>query len=707
MRSDKVKNVFRIIRKNCFLPLAAFVFSFINIISCFVSPLNHSSIYELIANDIAGAKTFENTGLVKLELHKVEEDYNYLNAIRYYFDRIESLNRKGKSYVTYDNYQTTYEYGHPDFINLDIDYSIGFVDASSFAKLDFTINSGMMNPNDYSAETTTNHCLISDDYFYAIKGESSLTKDQVIGKTVRYLGFDFVIDGVVNNSSFASNLMHTTSNKFITFRYARINSKTAPYLAHIYFNRGSYFDNYSSMRDFFGYIYRRNGKDHLTIVAPNNEWIATDIVNFRALNGGVDKAIPDKTLFLINCLFSLLIGVVVGLISMKVFKSFSSSKKTFYLMTFAVFAYFAGLFIFGFSFNHLLLSGIHINVFTSFGCLFAILNAIIFIFPIFVCSLFGEDITKKELKKKPLVSVVIPVYNGDNYLASAISSVLNQSYSNIELIIVNDGSVDNGLTESIALSYADDRLHYYRKENGGVATALNYGIEKATGEYICWLSHDDLLPKDKILHQLIQLQEWEKEEMIIPYSYNEVINEGGFKSKRTTQYLFRVNASGASKPSDYFKLRHIIFSSLLVPKKFFQKNKFVNELLYSQDTFMFFQMLKDGYKLRYSRYGYINYRVHSNQGSFTRNDQIAADTRLQHKFFLDYFNETKDNRFISNCLMFYAKRAGGYECYNELFEEMISSKEQYNLSKLSVFRARVKRKVSSVLYNIKKKVLGR
>jgi glycosyltransferase involved in cell wall biosynthesis len=95
----------------------------------------------------------------------------------------------------------------------------------------------------------------------------------------------------------------------------------------------------------------------------------------------------------------------------------------------------------------------------------------------------------------PLVSIIIPVYNGSNYLAEAIDASLAQTYQNVEVLVVNDGSTDGGASRDIALAYGD-RIRYFEKENGGVSTALNFGIEKMHGEYFSWLSHDDLyLPR--------------------------------------------------------------------------------------------------------------------------------------------------------------------------------------------------------------------
>ena len=105
------------------------------------------------------------------------------------------------------------------------------------------------------------------------------------------------------------------------------------------------------------------------------------------------------------------------------------------------------------------------------------------------------------MNNQPLVSIIIPVYNGDPYLREAIDSALAQTYPNIEVIVVNDGSPDGGKTERIAQSYGD-RIRYFYKENGGVASALNFGIANMQGEWFSWLSHDDLYLPEKIQMQM-------------------------------------------------------------------------------------------------------------------------------------------------------------------------------------------------------------
>lgn len=101
----------------------------------------------------------------------------------------------------------------------------------------------------------------------------------------------------------------------------------------------------------------------------------------------------------------------------------------------------------------------------------------------------------------PLVSIVIPVHNGAGYLREAIDSALGQTYPDFEVLVVNDGSTDNGATKAIAGSYGDN-IRYFEKPNGGVASALNLGIREMRGEYFSWLSHDDVYMLDKLRTQM-------------------------------------------------------------------------------------------------------------------------------------------------------------------------------------------------------------
>jgi glycosyltransferase involved in cell wall biosynthesis len=89
----------------------------------------------------------------------------------------------------------------------------------------------------------------------------------------------------------------------------------------------------------------------------------------------------------------------------------------------------------------------------------------------------------------PCFSIVIPVYNKERFVAKTIESVLSQTFTDYEIIIVNDGSTDQ--SEAKISTFKDNRIKYYSKKNEGVALARNFGIEKATADYICFLDADD------------------------------------------------------------------------------------------------------------------------------------------------------------------------------------------------------------------------
>ena len=108
--------------------------------------------------------------------------------------------------------------------------------------------------------------------------------------------------------------------------------------------------------------------------------------------------------------------------------------------------------------------------------------------------------------KMPKISVVMPVYNTpENFLRLAINSILNQTIADLELIIVNDGSQKTDVEGTVS-SYQDDRIHYFYQDNLGAGVARNYGMKKATGDYLYFMDSDDSLDTNalKELHSIAE-----------------------------------------------------------------------------------------------------------------------------------------------------------------------------------------------------------
>lgn len=100
---------------------------------------------------------------------------------------------------------------------------------------------------------------------------------------------------------------------------------------------------------------------------------------------------------------------------------------------------------------------------------------------------------------KPLISVIIPVYNGEKYLSQTVESVLNQSFGDFELLLIDDGSTDNSKSIIASFQKNDDRVRCVFKENTGVSDTRNKGIASAKGDYIYFADADDILHKDILL----------------------------------------------------------------------------------------------------------------------------------------------------------------------------------------------------------------
>ncbi|MDJ0689881.1 MAG: glycosyltransferase family 2 protein [Xenococcaceae cyanobacterium MO_188.B32] len=135
----------------------------------------------------------------------------------------------------------------------------------------------------------------------------------------------------------------------------------------------------------------------------------------------------------------------------------------------------------------------------------------------------------KQFLEKPLVSVIIPTYNRGNLIGQTLDTVLGQSYQNLEIIIVDDGSTDN--TEEVIKAIQDSRVRYinYQPNRGG-STARNIGIKNATGEYIAFLDSDDLWKLNKIDLQLASIFSCSNPRKVVSYTQF-IVNQGNAEQK--------------------------------------------------------------------------------------------------------------------------------------------------------------------------------
>ena len=233
-----------------------------------------------------------------------------------------------------------------------------------------------------------------------------------------------------------------------------------------------------------------------------------------------------------------------------------------------------------------------------------------------------------KMKYFPKVSIVIPAYNASNYLAEAIDSALQQTYKNIEVIVVNDGSKDDGKTAEVAKKYGD-KIQYYEKTNGGSSSALNTGIEHMTGDWFSWLSHDDLYYSNKVEAEIkylnslkLDFNNLEELQRHIIFAAADLIDGFGKTIKKTT--LRKLNATSNKINNEEGALRLIAEPvqdgfhgcSCLVHRLAFEKNGMFDEKLrLLNDMDLWFRFYSNNYKIHFLPLTLVKGRVHAGQVS--------------------------------------------------------------------------------------------
>ena len=236
---------------------------------------------------------------------------------------------------------------------------------------------------------------------------------------------------------------------------------------------------------------------------------------------------------------------------------------------------------------------------------------------------------KTEIKN-PKVVVIMPVYNGSNYMREAIDSALNQTYKNVEVVVINDGSTDGGKTDAIAKSYGD-KIKYFVKENGGVSSALNFGIkyiqDNYKDAYFCWLSHDDKYTPEKIEKEVKALKGHDKTTVVFS-------NFSLFDDKGT---IFATTHSEERIKEDQFKGIYPVLKgmvngdTILVHQDVFNKCGYFDEVNTNAADYRMWLKVFDEFDHVFLKEPLSLYRIHDQQ------DTVKSPT----------YNEESDNFWLT------------------------------------------------------------
>lgn len=245
------------------------------------------------------------------------------------------------------------------------------------------------------------------------------------------------------------------------------------------------------------------------------------------------------------------------------------------------------------------------------------------------------------MTSNPKVSIIIPVYNGGNYLREAIDSALAQTYRNFEVIVINDGSTDGGITEEIAHSYGD-RIRYVSKNNGGVSTALNAGIQLMDGQWFLWLSHDDVISTNRIEEDINLIRN--NPEIKATFCQLAYIDQNG---ELLIKYDYDIEK--ITNPREAMMPNGVNMCAVTIHKSCFDKVGMFNENNRTTQDVEMTLLLSKHYPLFLNRKSVLYCRDHPERGIHTlkeqqRKDRIMIGNFIKANFCLyDFFPHVDDN----------------------------------------------------------------
>jgi len=223
----------------------------------------------------------------------------------------------------------------------------------------------------------------------------------------------------------------------------------------------------------------------------------------------------------------------------------------------------------------------------------------------------------------PLVSVLMPVYNGEKYLKEAIDSILNQTYTNFEFIIINDGSTDK--SEEIILSYTDTRINYISNSaNIKLIKTLNVGLNAATGKYICRMDADDVSMPNRLEVQVDFMEN--HPEYVMTGSYVHTIDDMG--ERQTTIEYYTKDEDLRFALLQYCPFIH---PSVIICNDILKKNNYhyLEDYLHAEDYHLWTILAEEG-KVANIPLFLLDYRVHNQQISSMHEEfQIKQMKRIQ------------------------------------------------------------------------------
>ena len=301
---------------------------------------------------------------------------------------------------------------------------------------------------------------------------------------------------------------------------------------------------------------------------------------------------------------------------------------------------------------------------------------------------------KEWVKIKPLISVIVPVYNGEKFICQCIDSITNQTLKDIEILIINDGSKDNTLKVIESIAKNDSRIKILNQKNSGVSAARNNGISNSLGEYIAFVDSDDYIDKTMCEKMYKKAEEFNSD--IVICNVNDVINDNKKVSLNLNEGIIDIRRLTGSEflSNEYFKLGtavwHKIFKSNLIKEN---KIKFINySEVASEDTLFNYEAMLKAKRIYCIDEPLYDYKINENSLTKSKSAKENMVKRCMNtvNIMSDFLskNRIKDENFIDYITYWQFINALSY--VNEFkVKLLVNSIKEY--SKISTFNTAIKK----------------
>ena len=250
-----------------------------------------------------------------------------------------------------------------------------------------------------------------------------------------------------------------------------------------------------------------------------------------------------------------------------------------------------------------------------------------------------------------LISIIVPVYNVEQYLEKCVCSIINQTYKNLEIILVDDGATDSSGNMCDELAKSDNRIKVYHKENGGLSDARNYGVERATGDYIGFVDSDDYIDSEMYekLYEAIKKENVDVAEcslkVIYPGKIELFTDEKYYKVLGKTEYL-----------EEYLTIKKIFGSvwTKLIKSDVAKKLVFPKGKLY-EDTYYAYDLIEKVDRYVIMNNPYYNYLMRENSITNAKfNPRILDLIEIVEKFHKTTYENYPGLKEAADCRKMYA-----------------------------------------------------